>query len=84
MTVMELVETATDLSNVRVRIWDCESEQTIFDSDNLTENEDLVMEIYCSDMADYEVGSYDLYMHNGVINMELNIDYDMNEEEDDK
>lgn len=82
MTVYEMVELCNDLSNIRLRIFDCESEEIIFDSDKLTDDDDLVMEIYCSDMADYEVGSYDLYLHNGVINLEINIDYDMPEEEE--
>jgi hypothetical protein len=62
-----------------VRLFDCNSEEIIFDSDNL-EDEDPVMEIYMSDMADCEVGSYDLYLHNGKINLELNIDYEPEEE----
>jgi hypothetical protein len=32
-------------------------------------------------MSDYEVGSYDLYLHNGVINLEINIDYEPEDEE---
>jgi hypothetical protein len=35
-----------------------------------------------SDMADYEVSSFDLYLHNGVINLELNIDYEPEEDDD--
>lgn len=82
MTVYDMLELCNDVSNIRIRIFDCESEQIIFDSDMLECNTDPVMEIYCSDMADYEVGSYDLYLHNGVINLEMNIDYDMPEDEE--
>jgi hypothetical protein len=81
MTVMEMLETATDLSEVRIRIFDCNSEEIIFDSNKL-EDEDPVMEIYMSDMADYEISSFDLYLHNGVINLELNIDYEPEEDDD--
>jgi hypothetical protein len=81
MTVMEMLGTATDLSEVRIRIFDCNSEEIIFDSDKL-KDEDPVMEIYMSDMADYEVSSFDLYLHNGVINLELNIDYEPEEDDD--
>lgn len=84
MTVYDMLELCNDTSNIRIRIFDCESEQIIFDSDNLTDNEDPIMEVYCSDMADYEVGSYDLYLHNGVINLEINIDYDMPEDEEEE
>lgn len=84
MTVYEMLELCNDVSNIRIRIFDCESEEIIFDTDNLECNTDPIMEVYCSDMADYEVGSYDLYLHNGVINLEINIDYDMPEDEDEE
>ena len=80
MTVMELLEIANDPSNIRVRIFDCNSEEIIFDSVNL-EDEDPVMEIYLSDFSEYEVGSYDLYLHNGEITLELNIDYEGDDDE---
>lgn len=82
MTVYDMLELCNDISNIRIRIFDCESEQIIFDSDKFEYNEDPLMEVYCSDMADYEVGSYDLYLHNGVINLEINIDYDMDEDDE--
>ena len=82
MTVMEFLEAATDLSNVHIYIWDCETEKTIFDSAKLTDNEDPVMEIYYSDMANYEVSSYDLYLGDGEINLEINIDYDFDPDEE--
>ena len=75
MTVYEMLELCNDASNIRIRIFDCNNEEIIFDSDKLIEDEDPVMEIYLSDIGDYEVGSYDLYLHNGVINLEMNIDY---------
>ena len=81
MTVMRMLELCNDTSSVRIRIFDCNSEEIIFDSDKLTADEDPVLEVYFSDMGDYEVGSYDLYLHNGVINLELNIDYNADEEE---
>ena len=84
MTVYDMLELCNDASNIRIRIFNCESEQIIFDSDKLTEDEDPVMEVYFSDMADCDVGSYDLYLHNGVINLEINIDYDVPEDEDEE
>lgn len=78
MNVMDFLEIANDLSNVRVRIFDCNSENIIFDSINL-EDEDVVMEVYLSDFAGCDVGSYDLYLHNGVITLEMNIDYEPEE-----
>ena len=81
MTVRDLLELCNDASDIRLRIFDCNSEDIIFDSDKLDEYEDAVSEIIFSDMADYEVGSYDLYLHNGVINFEINIDYESEEED---
>ena len=81
MTVSDMLEMCNDTSNIRIRIFDCESEEIIFDSDKLECNTDPVTELYMSDIGDHEVGSYDLYLHNGVINLELNIDYEPEDEE---
>lgn len=80
MTVRDMLEMCNDASNVRLRIFDCNSEEIIFDSDKLDEYEDAVSEIIFSNMSDYEVGSYDLYLHDGVINFEINIDYEPEED----
>lgn len=80
MTIMEMLDLATDLSEVRIKVFDCNSETVIFDSKNLTD-EDPVMEIYLSDIGDHEVLSYDLYQHNGVIHLEFNIDYEAEEDD---
>ena len=80
MSVRDILELCNDASNIRIRIFDCNSEEIVFDSDNLNEYDDAVSEIIFSDFADYEVGSYDLYLHNGIINLEINIDYEPEEE----
>ena len=82
MTVMDFLEIANDLSGIRIRIFDCNSESIVFDSDGLNQFDDTVMEIYTSPYAYYEVGSYDLYLHDGVINLELNIDYEPEEDDE--
>lgn len=84
MTVRDLLELCTDASDIRLRIYDFNSESDIFDSDKLDMYDDAVSEIIFSDMADYEVSSYDLYLHNGVINLEINIDYEANDDEDEE
>ena len=81
MTVYDMLELCNDASNFRIRIFDCNSEEIVFDSDKLDKYEDPVMEIYMSSFCDYEVGSYDLYLHNGVINLEFNIDYEPEDDE---
>jgi hypothetical protein len=82
MTVRDLLELCNDASNVRIRIFDYNTEDIIFDSDKLDDYDDAVSEVIFSDMGDHEVGSYDLYLHDGVINLEVNIDYESEEEED--
>lgn len=81
MSVRDMLELCNDASNVRIRIFDCNSEDIVFDSDKLDEYDDAVSEIIFSDFADYEVGSYDLYLHNGIINLEINIDYEPEEDD---
>ena len=81
MSVRDLLELCNDASNIRIRIFDYNTEDIIFDSDKLDDYDDAVSEVIFSDMADYEVGSYDLYLHNGVINFEINIDYEPEDEE---
>ena len=82
MTVMDLLEIANDLSNVRVRIFDCNSEKIVFDSINCEDPYDPLGEIYMSKYAYDEVGSYDMYLHDGVINLEMNIDYEPEEDDE--
>ncbi len=81
MTVRDLLELCNDASGIRLRIYDFNSESVVFDSDKLEMYDDAVSEIIFSDMADYEMNSYDLYLHNGVINLEINIDYEPEDEE---
>lgn len=81
MTVMDFLENANDLSNVRIRLFDCNTESIVFDSINCEDPYDPVNEIYMSEFAYEEVGSWDLYLHEGVINLELNIDYEPDDEE---
>jgi hypothetical protein len=82
MTVRDFLELATDLFGIRIRIFDFNTEDIIFDSDKLDEYDDPVSEVAFSDIGDYEVCSYDLYLHNGIINLELNIDYESEEEDE--
>lgn len=81
MTVRDMLELCNDASDIRIKIYDFNSEKVIFDSDKLDKYDDAVSEIIFSDMADYEISSYDLYLHNGAINLEINIEYDPEDEE---
>ena len=81
MTVRDFLELATDLSSIRLRIFDFNTEEIIFDSDKLDEYDDPVSEIIFSNIGDHEIGSYDLYLHEGIINLEINIDYESEEDD---
>jgi hypothetical protein len=81
MTIRDLLELLNDASNIRIRIFNCNIEDIIFDSDNLSIYEDPVAELCYSDIGEAEVGSIDLYLHDGVVNLEINVDYDEDEGE---
>ena len=81
MNVRDLLELCVDVSNVRLRVFDFNTEDIIFDSDKLDEYDDPMSEIIFSDISDYEVLSYDLYLHDGVINFEINIEYEPEEDD---
>jgi hypothetical protein len=78
---MDFLENANDLSNVRVRLFDCNTESIVFDSINCEDPYDPVNEIYMTEFADEEALSWDLYLHDGIINLELNIEYEPEEDE---
>ena len=82
MTVRDLLEMCNDAYGLRLSIFDFNTENIIFDSDKLDEYDDAVSEIIYSDIGDYEVGSYDLYLHDGVINFEINIHYEPEEDDE--
>lgn len=82
MTVRDLLEAATDLYGIRLRVFDFNTEDIIFDSYKLDEDDDPVTEIIFSDIGEYDVCSYDLYLHDGVINLEINIDYEPEEDDE--
>ena len=81
--VYNFLNLATDLSGCRIKVYDFTSEKVIFDSDNHPDD-DPVMEIYLSPIGDYEVESYDIYLENGRVCFEINIELDEEEFEDEE
>ena len=81
MTVRDMLELCNDAFGIKIRIYDFNSESVIFDSAKLDKYDDAVSEIIFSDMANYEISSYDLYLHNGAINLEINIEYEPEDDE---
>lgn len=84
MTIRDYLDMYNDLSGVRIRVFDCSSENIIYDSrkDSI---EDPVLELMYGKYADEEIGSVDLYRTNGEMFLELNIDLgeDYAEEDED-
>lgn len=80
MTVCDMLELCNDASEIRIRIFDCNNENIIFDSNDLDYYDNAVSEIIFSDMAEYDVCSYELYLGGGTIILELNINYEPEEE----
>ena len=72
------VELTSDLDHCCVRLFDCNSEEIVWNSDEHNEC-DTIRELSYSEFADYEVLGYDLYLHDGRIYFEINIEV----EEDD-
>ena len=88
MLVYEFLESFNELSNVKVRIFDCTREDIVFDRENYKE-EPVVDEVSCHGFDDYEVGGVDLYTerfdgrYGTYTKVVLEINIEMDEEEDD-
>ena len=82
MDVYDFLNTFTDLSAVVLSIFDCSSEEVVWNSVKDMDDElDAVAALQCSDFASYEVQGVDLFKNSdGLIQMEINID--MDDEED--
>lgn len=83
MDVYDFLNTFCDLSAVVLSIFDCASEEVIWNSSkDMDEDEiDAVTALQCSDFASYEVQGVDLFKNrDGLIQLEINID--MGDEED--
>lgn len=76
MTVYDIVETITEGSEVIYTLFDCNSQEVLMVATDESENaielsrDDLLF----SDYADYEVGGMDVWIDNGKIHIEFNID----------
>ena len=70
---------ATDLSNCRVTIWDCESEEVVFDSEKC-DCYDIALEVDEAGFGDYEIDSYDIWADDGKVHLEINISIEEDDE----
>ena len=69
---------ATDLSDHRVTIWDCESETVVFDSNNY-DSWDIAREVDDAGFGDYDIESYDLWFDEDKVHLEINISIEEDE-----
>ena len=78
MTIYDIVETITEGSDVIYTLFDCNSQEVLMVATDESENamelsrDDLLF----SEYADYEVGGMDVWIENGKIHIEFNIDVD--------
>ena len=82
MGVYDFLSTFSDLDAVVVSIFDCSSEEVVWNSSrNGNEDMGFFTALSVSDFASYEVQGVDLFKNSdGLIQMEINID--MGDEED--
>ena len=78
MTVYDIVEAITEGSDVIYTLFDCNSQDVLmvatYESENAIElsRDDLLFSNY----ADYEVGGMDVWIDEGRVHIEFNIDVD--------
>ena len=78
MTIYEFVNAITDCWNIVFTLFDCNTEELVSIGTDESENaiqltsEDLLY----SDYADYEIGGVDMWIDEGKIHIEFNIDVD--------
>lgn len=78
MTIYEFVNSITDCWNIVFTLFDCNTEELVSIGTDESENaiqftsEDLLY----SDYADYEIGGVDMWIDEGKIHIEFNIDVD--------
>ena len=82
MTIYDFIETVNEGSDVIYTLFDCNTEELVMVATDESENaielsrDDLI----CSNYADYEIGSMDMWIANGRIHIEFNIEIDEEDE----
>lgn len=83
MDVYDFLNTFTELCGCIVTIFDCDSEEIVFDSraGDCYGTADIIGAIEEADLDGYDVSSADVFIDDGKIHIEINIS--MGDEEDD-
>ena len=69
---------ATDLYGCRVTIFDCESEDVVWDSNNY-DGYNIAEEVDYAGFGDYDLDSYDIWVEDGKAHIEINISIEEDE-----
>lgn len=80
MTIYDYVELITDCDNIVFTVFDClKQDLVLVDTDDGDKTELTVDELLWSDLAGCEIGGIDVWVKDGKVHMEFNVDV----EEDD-
>ena len=75
MTIYEFVNSINDCENIVFTMFDCNKGDLIsIDTDDREKTDLNIDELLYSDYADYEIGGTDIWIDNGKIHIEFNID----------
>lgn len=78
MIIYDFIEAINDAWNIVFKLFDCETENCVFVSDDEddTRTEFTAEELLDSKYADLEYGSMDMWIADGKIYIEFNVDID--------
>ena len=78
MTIYDFLRTINDCELIVFKIFDCNTENCVFWTDDEDDDRDEwdVDELSWSQYADLEIGSMDMWMQNGKIYIEFNVEID--------
>lgn len=78
MNIYDFIEAINDTWNIVFKLFDCETENCVFvtDDEDETRTEFTAEELLDSKYADLEYGSMDMWVADGKIYIEFNVDID--------
>ena len=85
MTIYDFITSINDTDNIVFTLFDCNTESLVnvlVDDDHKTKLQD--MELLYSKYSDCELGSMDMWIENGQIHIEFNIEIDEEDFEDEE
>jgi hypothetical protein len=81
MTIYDFINTINDCWNIVFTVFDCNKEDlVVIDTDDGEKTQFEASELLWSNYVDYEIGGTDMWVDNGQIHIEFNIEVDEEEE----